>query len=213
MTLRQRLLAFVGLVVIVGGVVGILIAAGAIGNQAGGEGIKPVTMLDASPASGAPKVGTDVGELAPDFEISGFDGTRHRLSDFRGKVVYINFWATSCIPCQVEMPDIQQLERAHPDQLAVISVNRREPLDRAKDFVANVPLRDGGKGVSFTVNGMDPDDTLYDTYVRAFPPPMPASIIVDPRGVISKVYNGQLQYDQMEQAFAEAQKGAPPQSP
>jgi thiol-disulfide isomerase/thioredoxin len=60
-----------------------------------------------------------VGKLAPNFEIDDFDGVRHRLSDFRGKVVFVNFWATWCDPCRLEMPDIYKLEQARGDELAV----------------------------------------------------------------------------------------------
>lgn len=200
--IRRRLVALGGLVVIVGGAVAALLAAGLLGNQGGGEGIESVLLLDLS-VDGQP--GLDVGpeprKLAPDFELSAFDGARHRLSDFRGKVVYVNFWATWCIPCQVELPDMEELQAQHDDQLAVIAVNRREPLGRASTYFRNLPRNDGGTGVSFTVNGIDPDDTLYAEY-RALG--MPASFFIDPNGVVTRVFNGLIRLPQMEEALAEA---------
>jgi thiol-disulfide isomerase/thioredoxin len=197
----------VGLVAIVGLAVGVLAFVGVIGGEGGGEGIEDVALLDPPRDAGQEdlEVGPEAGLLAPDFEISDFDGTRHRLSDLRGKVVYINFWATWCQPCVVELPEIQELQERNPDQLAVITVNRREDLEKAQEFFAGLPTADGGNGVSFMVDGLDPDDTLYDEYVRLFPSPMPVSVFVNPDGLVSSVYNGLMRLPQMEEAVLEAQ--------
>jgi len=200
---QRRLLAVGGLVVIVGAVIGALALAGLLGNQGGGAGIQSVALLDTPPTSSEPglSVGPELGKLAPDFEISSFDGARHRLSDFRGRPVYANFWATWCLPCQLELPDIQELHRLHGENLVVVTVNRREPLDRAKNYFSRLPRKDGGTGVSFTVNGIDPDDTLYGEY-RGLG--MPVSVFIDRDGVVTRVVNGLIVLDQMEQLVAEA---------
>jgi thiol-disulfide isomerase/thioredoxin len=203
MTLKQRLTALAGLVVIVGGVVGVLAVAGLIGSQGGGEGIDNITMVDTPRPEGRDdlEVGAEVGKLAPDFEIDDFDGVRHRLSDFRGKVVFVNFWATWCEPCKIEMPDIYRLEQQRPDEVTVISVNRSQPVDRAQEFFEGLPRTDGGTGVSFTINGMDPDDTLFREY-RGLG--MPTSYFINPDGVITHVYTGFITLDVMEQSVNEA---------
>ena len=207
--LRKRLTALAGVLVVVGFTVILLRFAGILGKQGGGEGIEDAIVLDTAPGAGQKlSVGPETGKLAPDFEISAFDGTRHRLSDFRGKVVYLNFWATWCTPCQIELPDIQQLQALHSGDLAVITVNRREPLDRAMAYFRNLPLKDGGKGVSFTVNGMDPDDTLYQEY-RALG--MPVSVFIDANGLVSRVVNGLILLEQMETAYGEAVHAATPE--
>ena len=79
-TLTQRLIALAGIVVIVAVALGLLSLAGVLGNQGGGEGIENVTLLETPPAPdrGDLDVGAEVGKLAPDFEISDFDGDRHR---------------------------------------------------------------------------------------------------------------------------------------
>lgn len=183
-----------------------LLAAGVLGSQGGGEGIEDVVLLDPPSAEGVDitNVGPERGKLAPDFEISDFDGTRHRLSDFRGKAVVVNFWATWCVPCQIELPDMVVLQANHPDELAIITVNREESLGDARSFLENLPNLDGGKGVSFTVNGMDPDDTLYDEY-RALG--MPSSFFISPDGVVTGVSNGLLRLEQMEDALSFALAG------
>jgi thiol-disulfide isomerase/thioredoxin len=204
---KQRLIALGGLAAIVGVAVLLLWVGGVLGNQGGGEGIEDVLVLDTQPAEGQGElqVGSQKGQIAPDFEISDFDGTRHTLSDFRGRVVYVNFWATWCVPCQIELPELAALQEEFGDDLVVITVNRRESLDRAEAYFSNLPLLDGGSGVDFPVNGMDPDDTLWDLY-RAIA--MPSSFFVDPDGVISDVAHGLILLDQMRTAVNESLAGA-----
>jgi thiol-disulfide isomerase/thioredoxin len=198
-TLRQRLLALGGIGVIVGVAVVVLLAVGVLGNQGDAEA---VDLLDTPQPDGESlDVGPERGMLAPDFEISDFEGERHRLSDFRGKVVYVNFWATWCVPCQQELPEIDVLEDEFPDDLVVITVNRREAQDDAEAFFRNVPNLQGENGVDFAVNGLDPDDTLYDAY-RGLG--MPTSIFVDPEGVITDRADGLIQIEDMREAVERA---------
>jgi len=212
--LRARLTALAGLVIIVGGAALVLSLAGVLGGQGGGEtesGVKieDVKLVAAPPAPGhgdldvAPKVGS----LAPDFEISGFDGVRHRLSSFRGRPVYVNFWATWCVPCQAELPDMQELLDRHKYELVIITVNRREPLERARTFFQNIEKLNGETGISFSVNGLDPDDTLYREY-RGLG--MPVSVFIDADGVVTRVNNGLIRLPQMEEAVTEAMTSAAP---
>jgi thiol-disulfide isomerase/thioredoxin len=149
MTIRQRLTALAGLIVIVGAVVGILAVAGLVGSQGGGEGIDNVELVDTPTPDGRDdlEVGAAVGKLAPDFEIDDFDGVRHLSATTAGR----SSSSTSghlCEPCKQEMPDIYKLEQAHPDEVAVISVNRSQPLDKAREFLDGLPRTDGGTGVS-----------------------------------------------------------------
>jgi len=201
----QRLVALVGLVAIVGAVIAVLFALDVIG---GVSGIRKVSLAEPPRLLGQESlaVGPGVGELAPDFELSDFQDDRYSLSEFRGKAVYVNFWATWCTPCLVELPDIQTLQTNHADELVVITVNRQEPVERARNFFASLPLRDGGAGVTFAVNGMDPNDTLYRELVGFG---MPASLFIDASGVISSTYNSIIPLSTMEDAVAQALASAP----
>ncbi len=211
--LQSRLVALAGLVVIVGVAALVLSFAGILGNQGGGTtesgiDIEKVLVLEPPRAPGTESldVSPREGELAPDFEISDFDGSRRRLSDFRGKATYVNFWATWCIPCQRELPDVQELADRHKEDLTVITVNRAEPLGRARDFFTNIEKLNGQPGISFTVNGMDPDDTLYNEY-RGLG--MPVSVFIDAEGKVVKVFNGLIDLSIMEESVANALASAP----
>jgi peroxiredoxin len=78
--------------------------------QGGGPGV---------PAGNAPKAGA----MAPDFSLESLDGKIVRLADFRGKAVLLNFWATWCQPCKIEMPWFADLQKQYgPEGLQVIGV-------------------------------------------------------------------------------------------
>jgi thiol-disulfide isomerase/thioredoxin len=66
------------------------------------------------------------GQVAPDFSYTLADGSVHKLSELRGKRVLVNFWATWCVPCRDEMPELQQSAKENSDSLVVLAVNRNE---------------------------------------------------------------------------------------
>jgi len=82
------------------------------------------------------RVGALVGEPAPALELEGLDGARHGLDDGRGRLVWVNFWAISCEPCRTEMPAMQRLAEAHPEDLLILGVNWGEERSGVMDFVA-----------------------------------------------------------------------------
>ncbi len=190
---KARLVALLGLVAIVGIAVVGLLYADVLG--------RPNDVLSAEllgPADGE-SFGTSTGDLAPDFIVSDLDGDRHRLSDYRGKVVVLNFWATWCLFCVFEMPELMQFQEAHRDEVAVVAINRGEPVSRARSYLEGVTLPDGSPGVPFTLHASDPDDKLYSAY-RAIG--MPSSYFIDPDGRIAHIANGPITLDQMEEALS-----------
>ena len=86
--------------------------------------------------------GTDAPAVvyAPDFEVMDKDGNTVKLSDFRGKPVVINFWATWCPPCRAELPDFNQAATAYADDVVFLMVNMtdgaRETVSGVKEFVS-----------------------------------------------------------------------------
>ncbi len=77
-----------------------------------------------------------IGQTAPDFVLRDASGKLVKLSDLRGKVVWVNFWASWCVPCRKEMPDIQAVYDAkHADGLEVLVVNWKDDLETANGFL------------------------------------------------------------------------------
>jgi thiol-disulfide isomerase/thioredoxin len=76
--------------------------------------------------------GTALKEVAPDFSLDDLDGRSHTLSEYRGKVVLLNFWASWCPPCRLEMPSIErlyQLKLRRP--FMVLGINQGETSENA----------------------------------------------------------------------------------
>ena len=77
--------------------------------------------------------------LAPDFLLEDMDGKKRRLSDLRGKVVLVNFWATWCPPCRREMPSIERLSLALKGaDFEILAVNVAENLDTVFSFTGTL---------------------------------------------------------------------------
>lgn len=103
------------------------------------------------------------GELAPDFTAQTATGETVSLAEMRGRPVLINFWATWCGPCRVEMPALQSATERHADEgLTVLAVNAMEPADQVQDYMNELEL-------TFPAV-LDPDGDIIDLYgVRVFP--------------------------------------------
>ncbi len=68
--------------------------------------------------------GVKIGEMAPDFTLKGLDGKAVRLSDLKGKAVFVNFFATWCVPCRSEMPSLEAVWKAYQERgVVVLAVN------------------------------------------------------------------------------------------
>ncbi len=78
---------------------------------------------------------------APDFTLGDLTGRRLGPRDFRGKVVFLNFWATWCIPCRQEMPTMEKLHRELKKQgLEVVAINFREAKKEVRGFAGELGL-------------------------------------------------------------------------
>jgi thiol-disulfide isomerase/thioredoxin len=125
---------------------------------------------------------------APGLELVDLQGARHRLADYRGKVVLVNFWATWCTPCREEMPSIERLRAALEGKpFAVLAVNLAEPEARIRKFLEAVPVR-------FPVL-LDRDAAAARAWQAKV---LPATYIVGPDGVIRYRHLGELDWSKPE---------------
>lgn len=117
-----------------------------------------------------------VGHLAPDFLLPTLDGRQVRLSDYRGHVVFLNFWATWCGPCRVEMPAMERLYREfRPKGFAVLAISTD-----VEGATVTKPYRDS-LGLTFTI-AHDPEMVAGRLYgVRT----LPVTFLVNRDGVIT----------------------------
>lgn len=162
-------------------VMGVLTIAGASGQTAG--------------ASAQDQQEEQTSVAAPDFTLTDQFGESHTLSDYQGKIVFLNFWATWCGPCKSEMPDIQALYEAHggnAEDLVVLGVaqpgvGREGSREDIADF-----LSEGGYTYPVV---MDEDGSVFAQYgIRAFP----TTFMILSDGTVYGYVEGALSADIME---------------
>ena len=137
-------------------------------------------------------VGLRIGERAPDFDLLSLDGSHVKLSDLQGQPVLLNFWATWCTPCGVEMPWLVAIDQQYRVQgLRVIGVSMDD-----SDATQKVAAFAKGKGVKYPVALGTP--STADAYggVRF----MPQSFFIDAEGKITKTTVGLTGKKDLEEA-------------
>lgn len=142
---------------------------------------------------------------APDFELEDQFGQVHKLSDYKGKTIFLNFWATWCPPCRAEMPDIQKLYEESPKdgEDAVIILGVAGPdmgNEKTKEGIAQF-LEENG--YTYPVL-MDTEGTLFGDYgISAFP----TTFMIDREGNVFGYASGQLTYDMMKDIITQTLEG------
>ena len=135
-------------------------------------------------AAAAQALETWKGGPTPPLELADLDGVRHRLADYRGKAVLVNFWATWCVPCRDEMPSIERLRVSLTGRpFAVLAVNLAEPESRIRKFLETIP-------VGFTVL-VDRDTKTAKAWQAKL---LPATYIIGPDGAIRYRHLGELDW-------------------
>jgi thiol-disulfide isomerase/thioredoxin len=128
------------------------------------------------------------GGATPPLELTDLENGKHRLADYRGKVVLVNFWATWCVPCREEMPSIERLRASLEGRpFVVLAVNLAEPESRIRKFLETVPRR-------FTVL-LDRDGQSARAWQARV---LPATYIVGPDGRVRYRHVGELDWSKPE---------------
>jgi len=120
----------------------------------------------------------------PTLSLRDVDGKEHKLADYKGKVVLLNFWATWCDPCREEMPAMQRLQDKLAGKLVVLAVNYGEGPPRIKDFLGKVPVR-------FRVL-LDRDTQAASAWKVKV---LPTTLVIDPAQRIRYVAVGDVGWD------------------
>jgi peroxiredoxin len=133
-----------------------------------------------------------VGSPAPDFELELLDGQYTTLSNYRGQPVLLNFWATWCGPCEVEMPFFQSQYEQHGSNFSILAINNAEQAHRVQQFVDRHAL-------TFPVL-LDQDASVQKLYqVRGYP----TSLLVDAEGIIRVYHVGVMSEKQLSKYLQE----------
>lgn len=121
----------------------------------------------------------EIGMEAPDFEVELLSGESVRLSDYKGKIVLLNFWATWCGLCVAEMPEIQEISEVYSDDVVVLAVNNGERKDTVEKFIDK-------NSFTFLVGT---DESLG--VAKKYPTDgIPYTVMVDKEGIISAIHLG-----------------------
>jgi thiol-disulfide isomerase/thioredoxin len=108
-----------------------------------------------------------MGNLAPDFELQTLDGKNLKLSDLRGKAVLLNFWATYCGPCKIEMPWFVELQNEYGPQgfqiigVAMDDASTEDIAKFAKEMGVNYPILLGKESVGVSYGGVNALPTTF----------------------------------------------------
>lgn len=141
---------------------------------------------------GSPVPGLRVGDLAPEltvpdgaggtFSLTDLDGRPIRLADLRGRVVWLDFWASWCPPCQSETPTIRALDEKYRDGgLTIVAVQVQQPVEEGRRYAERY-------GLGYTI-GADTAGHVFRAY-RVYA--LPTQFFIDPDGIIRSIVNGPL---------------------
>lgn len=163
-----------------------LLVAGTLLGCSGGE--------SAGPAVGsANPQGITPGKTALDFTLQTLDGTRASLSDYRGQVVLVNFWATWCPPCRAEIPALEAAYKTHRDDgLVILGVSVEDPPELIELFLEDFDI-------TYPIL-LDRNGAVYRAY-RA--PGLPTTVLVDRDGIIQVRHIGELSARELDQYLSE----------
>jgi cytochrome c biogenesis protein CcmG/thiol:disulfide interchange protein DsbE len=119
---------------------------------------------------------------APKLSLTGLDGSRHTLDDYKGQVVLVNNWATWCPPCKAEMPTLEEYFEDHKDQgFILIAIEAGESEDEVNEFADK-------NNLTFQV-WLDPRSLALDIFQNWS---LPSSYIIDREGIVRLAWTGAI---------------------
>ncbi|MGE7917529.1 peroxiredoxin family protein [Viridibacillus sp. NPDC093762] len=140
------------------------------------------------------KSGLAIGEVAPDFELETLEGKKVKLSDFQGKKVILNFWASWCPPCKAEIPHMQKYYEkfAKEDNFEIVAVNltsQNETVKYVKKFVKTYEMT-----FPVLLDTKGEQMRTYEIYT------IPTTYFLDTKGIIQKKVIGPVDQESMRES-------------
>jgi peroxiredoxin len=140
---------------------------------------EPVTLPPPKTVANAPMI---------DFTLTSLDGKTVRLSDYKGRIVFLNFWATWCTPCQRELPAFQQFQAQQaPDGPAILAVDVAETSDQINAFLTKFSI----SGLNILI---DSEAKVSDSY-GIFN--LPVTFVIDEQGIVRYPKYGAMTVDDL----------------
>ncbi|MED3911647.1 redoxin domain-containing protein [Peribacillus simplex] len=133
--------------------------------------------------------GLKIGAKAPNFSLKTLGGKQVELSDYKGKKVMLNFWATWCPPCKKEMPDMEKYTQQAGDDVVVLAVNI-DPENDVQSFVDD-------NGITFTIP-LDSQSAKNPVNERYKILSIPTTYFIDKEGIIRNKVISAMQLKDME---------------
>jgi len=140
----------------------------------------PQTTLDASPKKTSPYI-------IKDFSFNDLNGKQHTFKEYRGKWVIVNYWATYCPPCRVEVTDLNIFAEEHHKTAVVLGMDAGgDPVEALKKFKKEFEL-------SYTMAPAQRSTLLAFGVIEA----LPTTFIVSPKGELVDIHVGMITYDDL----------------
>jgi peroxiredoxin len=125
---------------------------------------------------------------APDFVLEDLSGNSVKLSDLKGRLVVLNFWATWCTPCRTEMPEFQEIYQQYGPDLVILGINLEESPGEIQDFISQL-------GITYPIP-LDEDGLVSKLYKVI---QLPNTFFIDRDGTIRGRHIGFLSSDQFKE--------------
>lgn len=170
---------------------GALVCFAVAGGLVIGAGLPSRAALIGQISTNGRLIAPAAGAFAPDFDLPALHGGTVRLSSLSGSPIILNFWATWCEPCRVEMPQLQALyDQYAASGLRVVAINLGESRADAQRWAETL-------GLTFDIV-LDSQETLRSTY---YLPGQPVTLVLTPEGIITRVFYGPVTRERLEQVL------------
>jgi thiol-disulfide isomerase/thioredoxin len=127
-------------------------------------------------------------DKAPEFSFKDIQGKMHKMSDYKGKWVLVNYWATYCPPCRAEIPDILRFANDNKDNFVVLGI------DAGGSDIADIITFKRELGINYPLFPMQESTMLSFGIIMG----IPTSYVINPKGEIVDKYIGLITYDDLD---------------